>query len=257
MEDGTNSLDFIVTLCLGGGDGGDVEVTVNVTDEEYELLRQCCREGIEIEDCEGLEDLCDRIKEAAADENESCMEFLDSDEEIDYDSISYIIGMPSEISDSAEDESEEWEDYADCPFAMEAVNGEIISLTADMQEKMKDRIIEKFGITEEELISWLVDYLNGDESEDDQEDESEDEPENDPKAEWLDMLGGVDPDALAEILGFDLAAESFSFEDIGFLESEYGWEAKELLEELGFEIVEEIENGPHGHGTHGIVYIQD
>ena len=32
-------LEFWVTICLGHGDGGDVAVTLDVTDAEYELLR--------------------------------------------------------------------------------------------------------------------------------------------------------------------------------------------------------------------------
>ena len=50
MESGTTLLDFPVTVCLGRGDGGNVEVTVEVTDEEFELLKQCCREDGEISD---------------------------------------------------------------------------------------------------------------------------------------------------------------------------------------------------------------
>jgi hypothetical protein len=37
-------LEFWVTICLGNGDGGDVAVTLDVTDDEYELLKQCCRD---------------------------------------------------------------------------------------------------------------------------------------------------------------------------------------------------------------------
>lgn len=49
------SLEFLVTICLGGGDGGDVCVDVDVTDEEFELLKECCREGSDIEGYDGLE----------------------------------------------------------------------------------------------------------------------------------------------------------------------------------------------------------
>ena len=37
-------LEFWVTICLGHGDGGDVAVEVDVSDKEYELLKQCCRD---------------------------------------------------------------------------------------------------------------------------------------------------------------------------------------------------------------------
>lgn len=102
-------LEFEVTICLGGGDGGSVCVTVDVSDEEYDLLKQCCFEDEEIVGYEGLEELVERIQEAAADENERCLDELGEDEEIDYDSVSYMISFPEEIMDD-EDEEDEYED---------------------------------------------------------------------------------------------------------------------------------------------------
>lgn len=98
------SLEFWVTICLGRGDGGDVTVTVDVTEEEYKLLKQCCRDYEDIDGYEGLEDLCRRIEEAAQEENEACMADYDTDEEIDYDSVSYMISMPDEIEAIIEEE---------------------------------------------------------------------------------------------------------------------------------------------------------
>ena len=100
-------LDFFVTLCLGGGDGGDVCVNVEVTEEEYELLKCCCRENEDINNYKGLRDLCQRIEEAARDENESCMMDFDMEEEIDYSSVSYMISIPEEISLSVDEENED------------------------------------------------------------------------------------------------------------------------------------------------------
>ena len=62
-------LEFWVTICLGHGDGGDVAVMLDVTDAEYELLKQCCRDDEEIEGYEGLEDLYERVVAAAKDES--------------------------------------------------------------------------------------------------------------------------------------------------------------------------------------------
>lgn len=102
------SLDFDVTVCLGGGDGGDVSVTVDVTKEEYELLKQCCREYEDIDSYDGLEELCKRIIKEAEAENDYCMEnYSDSDEEIDYGSVSFMISMPSEIQNEIDEEEEE------------------------------------------------------------------------------------------------------------------------------------------------------
>ena len=99
-------LEFCVTICLGHGDGGDVIVTVDVTEEEYDLLKDCCREDEEIESYEGLEALYERIIDAAIDESESCSP--DDEDEINYDDVSYIVAMPDEIYNEVQ--SEEYED---------------------------------------------------------------------------------------------------------------------------------------------------
>lgn len=95
-------LEFHVTVCLGRGDGGDVCVSVPVSDEEYELLKQCCREDCEPCDCEGLEDLCSRVEEAAIDEAMSIADEYDQD--VDCDSASCSFGVPVEISEECEAE---------------------------------------------------------------------------------------------------------------------------------------------------------
>lgn len=108
MEEKKIHLSFDVTVCLGGGDGGDVSVSVAVTEDEYELLKQCCREYGDIDSYRGLEKLRSRIRRAAEDENEFCMDnYSDSDEEIDYSSVSYLISMPSSIQDEVDAEEDE------------------------------------------------------------------------------------------------------------------------------------------------------
>lgn len=103
-----HAVEFPVTVCLGGGDGGEICVKMEITDEEYELLKQCCRDGCDIESCPELEDLCNRITEESGDETERRMDECDSGEDIDYDSTYYIIEMPEEIEDLilAEEEAE-------------------------------------------------------------------------------------------------------------------------------------------------------
>ncbi len=108
MEERKIYLEFDVTVCLGGGDGGDVSVSVAVTEEEYELLKQCCREGDDLDCYESLEDLCSRVRDAAENENEYCMDnYSDSDEEIDYGTVSFMISMPRRIQDEVDAEEEE------------------------------------------------------------------------------------------------------------------------------------------------------
>ncbi len=96
-------LEFWVTICLGNGDGGDVAVTLDVTDAEYELLKQCCREDEDIDGFKGLEDLYERIAEAARDESERCEP--DDCEEIDYDEASYTVAIPDIIYNEVQEES--------------------------------------------------------------------------------------------------------------------------------------------------------
>ena len=93
-------LDFIVTICLGHGDGGDIIVTVDVTEEEYALLVECCREDDEISSYEGLEDLYDRIVEEAKDESQSCQP--EDEDEIDYDDACYRVDFPDQVYEDAD-----------------------------------------------------------------------------------------------------------------------------------------------------------
>lgn len=95
------TLEFTVTICLGHGDGGDICVDVEVTNKEYKLLKECCREGEEIESFEGLEDLYKRVIAEARDESESCDP---EDCDIDYDDADYGVEIPYEIYEAVENE---------------------------------------------------------------------------------------------------------------------------------------------------------
>ena len=77
-------------------------VTLDVTNAEYELLKQCCRDDEEIEGYEGLEDLYDRVVAAARDESESCEP--DDCEDIDYDDASYTVAIPDVIYNEVQEE---------------------------------------------------------------------------------------------------------------------------------------------------------
>lgn len=96
-------LEFWVTIYFGHGDGGDVVVTIDVSNEEYELLKQCCRDDEEVEGYKGLEALYDRVVVAAKDESESCKP--DDCEDIDYDDVSYIVAIPDIIHNEVQEES--------------------------------------------------------------------------------------------------------------------------------------------------------
>lgn len=97
-------LEFWVTVCLGHGDGGDVAVTVDVSQKEYKLLKKCCREDEEIDGYEGLEALYERVVTATKDESECCGP--DDCEDIDYDDVTYIVAIPDVIHDEVSAEAE-------------------------------------------------------------------------------------------------------------------------------------------------------
>ncbi len=100
------TMEFTVMLYYGGGDGGEICVDADVSDKEYELLKECCRNDDEMEDFEGLEDLCERIEAEARGENDFIMS---DDEEYDPDEENDILGcsiyIPQEIYDAIEEES--------------------------------------------------------------------------------------------------------------------------------------------------------
>jgi hypothetical protein len=101
MEEKDRSLSFTVTMCLGYGDGFDVYVCADVSDEEYELIKKCYEEGLELNDCEGLEALVSRIEADARDEADSILYETESDEEIDFENVQCLIQYPDEIDNDA------------------------------------------------------------------------------------------------------------------------------------------------------------
>ena len=139
-----------------------------------------------------------------------------------------------------EEEESSLEDYYDYSFAMEVVNGEIISLTEDLQQELFKKVLSTTGLTEEELANYLVAC-------------SEDaEPED----EKYELLSNYDYDMLGEIFGFDFEERTFEPVSFGFLDCGYGWETKKLLEDVGYFVEDNIDYGPHGHGTCGVYFIE-
>lgn len=157
--------------------------------------------------------------------NDSCRDHYEFLIEAEYDD--------ADTCDDDEDEDIEWEHYFGFPFAMEVVNGEILSLTAEFQAKILQRILSRADASREDLIAYLADGAESDEFED---------------------LAEFDYEFLVEFLGFDPDEESFELNGFDEFDCSYGWEAKELLEQLEFPLVERINEMPHGHGTNGVVY---
>lgn len=100
-----------------------------------------------------------------------------------------------------------WDDYDDCKFAMETVNGEVLAFDDDFQREAFEKYKKDFGFTDEKLRDLLADGIYDDES-------------------------GRDVEA-------DLTALGVSFEDDDLTFSDKcgddGYELMELLEELGWD----------------------
>ena len=130
------------------------------------------------------------------------------------------------------------DDFSGYTYAMEVVNGEIISMSGNFQHRIRTALKKKLHVSEQTLKAYLSALSEGEEY-------------DDPRFE---LLADLDPDFLPEILGYDAGENEFTGEGIGFLESRFGWETNELLESLGFQLREKINYGPHGHGTYGVKY---
>ncbi len=133
------------------------------------------------------------------------------------------------------------EDYEGYPFAMEVVNGEIVSMTPDFQIFLRKKLMSFLDMDENELIDLLKIIESGEEPDDES---------------IYDKIG-YDIEYLPEILGYDSESETFEPVGIGMLESVYGWETKELLEALEIPMQEDTWNEPHGQGSYGVIFIDE
>ena len=107
-----------------------------------------------------------------------------------------------------------WEDYDDCLFAVETVNGEILSFEPEFQKEAFEQYKEKFDLTDEKIMKVLG--IDTDDEEDNEEDDFE----------------------IDRYVEDDMEALGVSFEDgePQFMDmvSSSGMETMELLEELGW-----------------------
>ena len=90
------SMRFIVTECLGGGDGGDVEVEVLVTAEEIDQMKELVREEGGDEDY--FPEYCPSLFEKIKAE-------LQEDED-DGSDVYYKVQVPDSIYEAVEKEDE-------------------------------------------------------------------------------------------------------------------------------------------------------
>ena len=97
-------MEFYVTVYRGRRNVGSAFVDVKVDDLGYELLKQCCREGLGIDECGGLETVYLEITEQARAEIEKEPAFREEDDDGE---LVFEIELPDEIADAVEAEDEE------------------------------------------------------------------------------------------------------------------------------------------------------
>lgn len=86
-------LKFRVSVCLGGGDGGDVVVSECVTEKQLEKLKICRENDYDFGDYPGLKRLYSSICRSAIEEARS----YDYENDALYDNASCIVYFPDGI----------------------------------------------------------------------------------------------------------------------------------------------------------------
>lgn len=126
-----------------------------------------------------------------------------------------------------------WDDYVDCRFAVETVNGSILAFDDAFREEVLEKYLSAAGLTREKVIGMLDgDY----------------DPEETPTlSENLDRCIEEDFDAL----GVSVEAEKIVF---SYMIGENGYQTRELLEELGWEC--DFEGDSWKLETIGVFYIE-
>ena len=101
-----------------------------------------------------------------------------------------------------------WDDYDDCKFAMETVNGEILAFDSEFQKEAYEKYKEEFGFTDKKLRKIITEGLDDDE----------------------DYDRDVETDMTA--LGVSFENDEITFDDKC---GDDGYELMDILEELGWD----------------------
>ena len=123
-----------------------------------------------------------------------------------------------------------WEDYDDCRFATETVNGTILVFYEEFQKEVFQRYLEMHGITQDQVVTMFDD--------EDAVESFEDES---------DRCFADDREAL----GICVEDNEIVFEDK--VDSD-GWELRDLLEELGWDC--SFEGEQWKFETNGVYFIR-
>ena len=123
-----------------------------------------------------------------------------------------------------------WEDYSDCRFATETVNGSILAYDEDFQKEVFQKYLETYSLTEDDVIAMF-----------DDEDAAESFEDEHDRCFSDDM----------EAMGIVVEDDAISFEDK--VDSD-GWELRELIEDLGWSC--SVEGERWKLETNGVYFIR-
>ena len=103
-----------------------------------------------------------------------------------------------------------WEDYDDCRFAVETVNGSVLAFSEDFQRELFQKYLDTYNLSKEAVVAMFSD------------EESVETFEDEHERCFSDDM---------DTMGICVEAEEISFEDK--VDSD-GWELREIIEELGW-----------------------
>jgi len=226
---------FDITLTMEDGDEISTCVTVTVTDEEYDTLLECAEYEEAIEDYTGLEELMERIREAAEQENEGIERIF--------------VEMPDDIAEEAG--VIDMEDYFGCPFSMEVVNFEVLHASVEFLTALRQKTQKLLKVREKELHGYIAARNAEDEGE-----ELEEKQQKLLEDDRFAPLAGIETEELNCFFGYDDEEDTLNPRELRFEDCTVGWELVDLIKALDFDLEERVNDGPHGHGSYGVYYIE-
>ncbi len=102
-----NDMEFRVRMLYGDGTSDDAQAFVDLSEEEYELLKRCCREGRSMRSEEGLKGVIYRAENYVV----YSLSLYSANDNIDMpgglDNLSLVVLMPRKIQEAVERERQE------------------------------------------------------------------------------------------------------------------------------------------------------
>lgn len=155
-------LEFCVTIDLDD-EYMEIPVVLDIESQEYLKVRQCIRLAEDLDEFEGLENLCQRIIEEAK-------SLVAEDEDLDLDNEEYEISLTEDLDALEEDDEEDdeldmeelMENHSSDRFAIETLNWEIVSFDDQFQKEAFEKYLQIHDISEKDAIYFLEENDAGD-----------------------------------------------------------------------------------------------